>query len=219
MKRKREQIISALRKKGLGGRTPRAFSNAICDIVENYFLDTERPSFLQYDPAIQTAVRAQYEIGPHLFIRGFITTEWHHALKDIDVSQPERATKRLLLYLWDNIVTPLWTTRNDLYHHGINLADEADDSHLTNSLNWYLQHKNEVLSIYDQHLLRFDTSDLHNMSRRTKREWKRHLDIAREAWTQERTQRARSQQVITRFLQPRTTMARTVPVAQQPGAN
>ena len=44
MKKKQEEIITALRKKGLGGRTPRAISNAVCDIVESYFLETERLS-------------------------------------------------------------------------------------------------------------------------------------------------------------------------------
>lgn len=218
MRKKREEIITALRKKGLGGRTSRAISNAVCDILENYFLETDRPFFLQYDPAIQAAVRSQYDIRPHMFIRGFIATKWHLALKEMGVSQPVRTMKRLLLYLWDNIVTPLWDTRNDLYHHSENLADEADDSQLTNALIWYLQHKNEVVSIYDQRLLQFDISDLQTMSRRTKREWKRHLDIARDAWTQEKTQLARSQQVITRFIQPRNITARTVPVAPQPRA-
>lgn len=90
MKSKREKIIMALRKKRLGGRTPRAITNAVCDIVESYFLETERPSFLQYDPAIQAAVRTQYEIGPHMFLRGFITCKCHHAMKAIGVSQSER---------------------------------------------------------------------------------------------------------------------------------
>ena len=69
MKKKREEIITALRKKGLGGRTPKAISNAVCDIIEHHLLGTERPSFLQYDPAIQAAVRAQYNIGPKMFVR------------------------------------------------------------------------------------------------------------------------------------------------------
>ena len=126
------------------------------------------------------------------------------------MSQPERVTKKLLLFMWDDVVTPLWTTRNDIYHHGRNLAEAAEDSQLTRALTWYLQHKREVLSIYDHKLIQFDLADLYSMPRLTKREWKRHLDAARTAWTTERRQRARSQQVITRFLSPPTSRATNV---------
>lgn len=143
-------------------------------------------------------------LGPTMLLRGFITTAWHKAMKAIGVSKPESITKQLLLclWLWDNVVTPLWEMRNDILHHSANLAFEAEDGELKRSLIWYMQHKREILSIYDHDLIRFNISDLHTMSCRTKREWKRHLDTAREAWVQEKDNLANSQQVITRFLRP-----------------
>ena len=63
-------------------------------------------------------------------------------------------------------------------------------------------HKQDLLAYCDQGLADIDLSTLHRMKRKTKRAWVHHLDIARKAFDNERTQVANGQSVITRFLVP-----------------
>ena len=108
----------------------------------------------------------------------------------------------------------LWKVRNDLLHHQKNKVDEAESAKLAESLVWYTQHKDDVLPIYDRHLVRFDASDIHRMSNRVKREWMRHLCAARRAFQHERMQRQKNQAVITRYLIPVDALDDTV--AEEP---
>ena len=77
-----------------------------------------------------------------------------------------------------------------------------EDLRIDERIQWYIDNKNEVLAIHDSYLAEYDVSLLHRGTRATKREWIRHLDLAREAYVKERTQRASKQQVITRWLTP-----------------
>jgi len=200
MKTKREEIIAALRKKGLGRKVPRSMTNALCDLIEAHFNTSSDPSFLHYPPPIQTAIRAQRRIGTAMLLRGILVKEWASALADMKLSNPTRAIDTIIRYLWDDIVLPLWYVRNDILHRHKNRVQEADDNALNDSLAWYLRHKHEIMSIHDQHLARFDFSDIPRMSRRVKRAWKYHLDKARKACLIESRQRQAGQSVITRFL-------------------
>ena len=142
---------------------------------------------------------------------------WCRALIQMDVPNPERKIKSILTYIWDTVFTPLWETRNDVLHRHRNRVEAAEESQLTESLLWYLQNKHDVISVYDRHLMRFDTADINRMSRRVKREWKRHLDAAREVWSIERTQLAKRQNVITRYLTSRDPLEDVVAVEPQYG--
>ena len=209
--------MEALRKKGLGQTVPRCIADALCELISAYFTSNSNPHFLRFHPAIQEAVRDQLEVGTAMLLRGFIVKGWCRALIQMDVPNPERKIKSILTYIWDTVFTPLWETRNDVLHRHRNRVEAAEESQLTESLLWYLQNKHDVISVYDRHLMRFDTADINRMSRRFKRKWKRYLDAAREAWSIERTQLAKRQNVITRYLTSRDPLEDVVAVEPQYG--
>ena len=155
-------------------------------------------------------------LGTHMLLRGYIVNGWCKALVEKGVSSPERVTKAILNYLWDT-VDSLWEIRNDILHLQRNLTHDAEESGLAESLVWYAQHKHEVLAAFDHHLARFDAADIHRMPRRVKREWKRHLDAARNAFNKEKRQRGLNQNVITRYLLPRDPPADAAAAAPRGG--
>ena len=107
--------------------------------------------------------------------------------------------------VWDDVVSPLWATRNELMHRNDNRHREAEDTTLTKNIEWYVSHCHEILSHRDEFLADVDVSNLHRMRRDTKQEWVRHLDIARQAHAIESRLQALGQNAITRYLVPRAT--------------
>ena len=89
-------------------------------------------------------------------------------------------------------------------HWNKNKHREAEDATLTEKIEWYISHRHEILSYRDEFLADVDVSTLHRMRRDTKREWLRHLEIARQAHAVESRLRASGQNAITRYLVPRT---------------
>ena len=210
---KREEIVEALRKKGLGKSVPRSVEKGLLELIIPHLRGTYTISKF-HAQVIRDAIRDQKRVGAKMLLRGFIVKGWHRACKDAGVSHPERAISSVLTYIWDNIFDVLWKVRNDLLHHQKNKVDEAESAKLAESLVWYTQHKDDVLPIYDRHLVRFDASDIHRMSNRVKREWMRHLCAARRAFQHERMQRKKNQAVITRYLIPVDALDDTV--AEEP---
>ena len=134
MKAKREEIVAALRKKGLGPGVPRSIANAIRKLMEAHFRRTPPPSFLKYHPAIQRAVQMQLKVGTNMFLRGFIVKGWYNALMQMEVSRPSNVIKSILTYCWDTVIDSIWETRNSILHCRRNMVDEAEESQLTERL-------------------------------------------------------------------------------------
>ena len=82
-----------------------------------------------------------------------------------------------------------------------NNFDAVEEERMAERLVWYSMHKHEVLDSYDHFLARYDVSQIHSMTRATKREWLRHLDADREAFEKQRAQRAQGQNSIMQYLQ------------------
>ena len=106
----------------------------------------------------------------------------------------------MLNVLWEKVMTPLWRTRNDILHAKTSRYHEATDDVLSERIQWYIEHKHDVLVAHDHFLAEFDIGTLHRMLRTTKRKWIQHLDVARASYALETKQRAKDQHVITRYL-------------------
>ena len=98
MKTKREEIVAALRKKGLGPNVPRSVANAIPELLEAHFRRISPPSFLRYYPAIQKAVQAQLQVGTNMFLKSFIVKGWYKALTQMEMSRLSDVIKSILTY-------------------------------------------------------------------------------------------------------------------------
>ena len=155
----------------------------------------------RYKQSLRDAIEQQEAIGINMMIRGFFATGWVLAIKDNECSQPERAMNALQRMVRDSIINPLWKVRNDILHRMKNNFDAVEEERMAERLVWYSMHKHEVLDSYDHFLARYDVSQIHSMTRATKREWLRHLDAAREAFEKQRAQRAQGQNSIMQYFQ------------------
>ena len=202
MRKKREEILSELRKKGLKAKIPRVVVDALYAVLRNFFnpATTLQPS---RHSSVQEAISQQQQLGIHMMVRGFVVKKWESAIDAMGVSKPDRAMDAMLRLLWEDVLTPLWHTRNDILHRNNNKFKEVEGTRLAERIQWYIEHKEEVLSVHDLHLARHDIATIHRMSCETRRQWVRHLDIARAAYENELTQREANQRVITRYLVPR----------------
>ena len=77
---KRDEIVAALRKKGLR-RLSRQIFGTVADIVEQYAADKEISPQATKHPLVQKAVVAQSRLGWEAFFRGYLVREWQEALR------------------------------------------------------------------------------------------------------------------------------------------
>ena len=201
MAKKREEIIAALRKKGLDLRIPERVTSAFVELVRTYLRGSTMGNLNRYKQSLRDAIEQQEAIGINMMIRGFFATGWVMAIKDHECSHPDRTMNALQRMVWDSIVDPLWKVRNDILHRMKNNFDAAEEERMAEKLVWYSMHKYDLLDSYDHFLASYDVSQIHTMTRVVKREWLRHLDAAREAYEKHRAQRALGQNSITQYLQ------------------
>ena len=101
-------------------------------------------------------------------VSGFYTFE-------ADVSSvPDEAERRmdaLQRMVWEVVINPLWLQRNDLLHKQKNRYHNMESEKLGERIAWYTKHKQDLLSVHDHHLARFDISTIHRMRRQMSREW------------------------------------------------
>lgn len=201
MKMKRKEIIAALRKKGLGNWVPKSIVHAFCELLNHFFnSDTDFVTPPTFKPSLCAAIQQQQKIGINFMIHGFFATSWILAIEDHDCSKPERAMTALQRFVWNGIVAPLWTVRNEILHRKKNHFDAVEEERMAERIIWYGQNKHHVLDANDHFLARFDLTSLRGMARAAKREWVRHLDAAKAAFEIERSHRANLQNSIDQYM-------------------
>lgn len=144
----------------------------------------------------------QNQIGSNMFIRGYLSTSWMEALQRLRIPHPIRMMTKLIRFLWDDVINPLWVTRNNILHKQENSISGLTHTQLGDRMLWYLQHKDE-LSQHDQFLARFTTLEVEKMTTRIRMEWIRHLDTARNAWIKERAIRSTGQRLMMDYFKRR----------------
>lgn len=196
-----ETRISALNtvwRVGLEQGLPNGFMKCVVQYIE-YAITGDNT---RLDDDLAGTIRSQQRIGPLMFVRGFLSSEWLRLLRPMTNKPADRLLVRVIRIIWDRFINPLWTTRNNILHRHDNYVSETLHAELGDRLQWYTQNKTE-LSRQDQHLADFTSAQIETMSTRQRREWVRHLDIARDAWAKERAILATGQTLITRFFKPR----------------
>jgi hypothetical protein len=194
----RTKALQALRDKGTRTGTPTFFMDQFVEYITHTL--TEIGGVPLKDQRTTMVFDAQNKIGPTMLIRGFAATAWEHLLADMGVANPRRQMVLLIRTLWEEVVMKMWTTRNHILHNNPNFTTELTHSQLGDRLLWYLQHKDQ-LSRQDQFLARYSATNIESMTTEIQREWVRHLDVARDAWTKEQQQLARGQTVLTQYFQ------------------
>ncbi|KAL7551610.1 hypothetical protein ACHAWF_018082 [Thalassiosira exigua] len=201
MKRKREEVIEQLRKKGLADKIPKRIVEAVAKTITKYFNGEENYILPHYELEIKAAIWRQEQLGMKFFLRGYIAREWEDAIASTGSTKPHRKLDKLLSLIWKEVTEPLWLQRCELLHKTQNKYKMAEDDRLSALILWYIQHKRDVLSIYDQALAPLDAATVYRMRPIQRREWIRHLDTAKAAYDKEQFQLERNQPVITRYLE------------------
>ena len=178
----REEIISALRKKGLKRRVPRPFLDCVTTILSSHFgmARLDAPTH----PAFVAAMDTQSRIGFDMFLQGYIASAWTEALDNIRTKHPLRIMIWTLRFIWFDCIDTLWRAQNCILHdqeiaHTLLLNDRN-----TTTLHWYLDNVDSVAP-QDRYLLNFPADSIPYMPARTKKELVRLLDTARAIHTQE----------------------------------
>lgn len=167
------------------------------------YLDWDMEPHIE-DSLSQEAFQSQMDIGQHLLIRGFLSIEWLHLLTHAGYTRPDNAIIKLILFIWDKIVHPIWTTRNTLLHKLQNLTTSAAKAQLTSRLHWFLNNKHTALARRDFFLARYTGDEINCMKIHTKKECLRHLEAAHASWEIECLQCQKGQSVITTFFTRQT---------------
>ena len=178
-------------------RISRRFSVPFLEFLLAYFAQNPEPHTIH--TLAQEAFQGQMDIGQNLLLRGFISVEWLHLLRHTRHDRPEIIMTNIVWFLWHEVVIPIWKARNDLLHRSQNLTTSATETKLDERLCWFLDNKHTALSRTDLFLTRYSREDLPSLSLNAKKEWVRHLELARAAWDIERLQVQKGQRVITQF--------------------
>jgi hypothetical protein len=74
---------------------------------------------------------------------------------------------------------PIWETRNHILHDLPNRYNDALDKSNEEKLQWYYDHRFEVLSFHDRKFAEHSKKKIQAMRGKTKRQWVRKLDRLR----------------------------------------
>ena len=124
MKKRRQERIAQMRKKGIKEGVPRNIINTFCDVLHN----TSSPNSIPlvqpvYSDEVQAAIVQQEGIGNEMMTRGFLATGWMTALVESGCPNPEQRMNTLQTMVWDEFAFPMWAQRNEIFHY---LAVQAD---------------------------------------------------------------------------------------------
>ena len=197
MAERRTESLQTLWARGTRKGAPKLFMTQLVHYIAEA-TDTKLPTTTTRDPRLTSAFAAQDVIGPLMLLRGIIALEWIRILTDMGMPHPQRMMVFIVRTIWDDVVQPLWSTRNNILHNNPNFTSELTHTQLGDRMLWYLQHKDQ-LARQDRFLARYSSSCIDKMSTTIRREWIRHLDIARDAWTREQKTIDTGQTLLTQF--------------------
>ena len=179
---KREEIIAALRKKGLR-KMSRKILCTVADIIEQYAAGEEiNPTTTQH-PAVLDAIAAQGQLGSwEDFFRGYLVKEWKVALHRTHTCDADQQFDKFQQMIWFDIAWPQWLERNRVAKGPGSNADQLESEMLTRQLVWYHKHRDELLPIHQRPLARKQLHEVVRMRPATRRAWIHHLEVATKSW-------------------------------------
>ncbi len=179
-------------------RAPRSFATPLIVFIQSYIDNNSHP--ITENALAQEAFQSQMDIGQEMIVRGFLSTEWLHLLRNAQHDRPDALLTKVIWFLWHDFLRPLWKTRNDILHRTCNNTTGALEAKLDGRLDWFLENRYTALSRSDQtRLLNYTRETLSTWPLTTKQEQVRHLEIAKRAWDIECLQKGNCQTVLTRF--------------------
>jgi ribonuclease HI len=193
-------LTSALADKWEKAHIPANVRVPILTIISRVLNNDDTSSVSEaYSDDVNQVIERQQRIGTSKLCQGFLTDGWLDLMPEAEVDKPAGKMITIQRDIWLDLITPLWKERNAILHKTKNPWNDASDEHLTTKLAWYKTHRYKLLDVYDQRLAAFDLTDMKHWSRKVKREWLRHLDIAKAAYMAECDGAAVGQTVLTRF--------------------
>ena len=60
----------------------------------------------------QETYQSQLDIGHHLLLRGFLSTEWTRFLRYVGHERPENAITNIITHIWHDFFHRIWIARN-----------------------------------------------------------------------------------------------------------
>ena len=162
---KRDEIIAALRKKGLR-RLTRQILGTVADIVEQYAADKEISPQATKHPLVQRAVEAQSRLGWEAFFRGYLVREWQEALHATHNGDATQQFDQFQQLVWFEISQPQWYARNEVAHGPNTNTERIESARLAAMLGWYHRHRHELLPAEQQVLARRNLHDTQNIIHR-----------------------------------------------------
>jgi hypothetical protein len=152
-------------------------------------------------PELHQVVTSQNRIGAVKMLQGFLSKEWVQAMEDYGEKHPNRRMTAILRGLWDELFEPIWDTRNHILHDLPNRYNDALDKSNEEKLQWYYDHRFEVLSFHDRKFAEHSKEKIQAMRGKTKRQWVRKLDRLRAIYEVELQQRQAGQQVLSKYFE------------------
>lgn len=129
----------------------RNFSDVFCSLIEAFVTGTAIPN--KPHPTLQSAISRQHEIGFEFLVCGFgfVAFDWKRALKESGAQHAKSKMATRLQFLWNDVIDPLWTARNDILHRAANYTTTLEFEQQGQHLQWYHEH-GHVLAHQDHYL-------------------------------------------------------------------
>jgi hypothetical protein len=150
-------------------------------------------------PKLHHVITTQNKIGAVKLLQGYLSTAWVQAMEDYGEKHPNRRMTAILRGLWDELFEPIWVTRNHILHHLPNQYNDAIEKSNKERLQWYYDHRFEVLSFHNRKLAEHSKEQIQAMRPKTKRPWVRKLDHLRTIYEAELQQKQTGQQVLSTY--------------------
>ena len=196
---KRDEIIAALRKKGLR-KLSRKILCTVAEIMEQYSEGEEIKPTTKH-PDVLRAVHAQGELGSwEDFFRGYLVKEWKAAFHATHNSDADMQFDQFQQMMWFDIAWPQWMERNQVAKGSGSNADQLENEMLTRQLVWYHKHKDELLPIHQRDMARLQLHQVVRLRPATRRSWLNHLKVATKAWDRQKHTVSRDQRTMLDYI-------------------
>ena len=181
-------------------KIPKGVLTAFIQLLTKYTTGATDYTTNTHSRTIQDAITQQMTIGVNMMkARGYIGIGWMDTVPT--ARHPTRIMNKLQRMVWMDFFEPLWQNRNELLHQQKNNYKTAENAALTEQLMWYHSNRHTLLAHHHHALLHnIDMSTLQTMPSRHKREWIRHLTVAKIANTQELALKKTNQHSLFRYM-------------------
>ncbi len=195
---KRDEIVAALRKKGLR-KLSRQILYTVAEMIEQYAAGVEVNPQATNHPAVVAALKAQKRLGWEAFFRGYLVKEWLEAFRATHNTDAMQQFDQFQQMIWFDIAQPQWHARNRVAHGPNSNTNRIESARMAEKLVWYNMHRHELLPAEQKVLAERNLQEILRMRSATRRAWLHHLEIVTEAWEKRKYHRENNQRTLAEF--------------------